>query len=270
MRIVWPAFIPDGRANRLKEYALMKLAEKVAPDRWLYLCGPEEVAHQIRLLGKCTPEELADEKRREWTHRFHLVESDKEELRSVCELLKVVLSLTTKDDLDFAIAFDWYKDPVGDDPMKWPNTESGELIYRSKYYSPGTARNRARTELLDKFSSVIDRHPLLRECPNIVTVPGHKADGQSFGEQLAAKVASGTGKQIIRTESPGGSRPQAKEGTAAIADGHFAMPGGISGDVIVLDDVYRSGTTMNAVARAAKRAGARRAFGLAAVRTMRN
>ncbi|MEV8392934.1 MULTISPECIES: hypothetical protein [unclassified Streptomyces] len=248
----------------------MKLAKKATSDRWLYLCGPEEVAHQIRLLGKCTPEELAEERRREWTHEFHLMESDQEELRSMCELLKVVLSLTTKSDLDFAIAFDWYKDPIGDDPMKWPNTISGELIYRSKYYSPGTARNKARTELLDEFSSVIEKHPLLRECSNIVTVPGHKADGQSFGERLAAKVAAKTGKEIVRTESPGGSRPQAKEGTAAIAEGHFVMPDEISGDLIVLDDVYRSGTTMNAVARAAKRAGARRAFGLAAVRTMRN
>ncbi|WP_460067123.1 ComF family protein [Streptomyces sp. YKOK-I1] len=248
----------------------MKLAKEVTPDRWLYLRGPEEAAQQIHMLGTCTPEELTDEQTREWTHRFHLMESDKDELQPLCELLKEVLSLTTKGDLDFAIAFDWYKDPVGDDPMRWPNTPSGELIYRSKYYSEGVARTRARRELLEKFSDLIEEHPLLRECPNIVTVPGHKADGQSFGERLADRVASKTGKQLTRTESPGGTRPQAKEGTATIADGHFEMPGGISGDVIILDDVYRSGTTMNAVARTAKRAGARHAFGLAAVRTMRN
>ncbi|WP_299535706.1 hypothetical protein [uncultured Streptomyces sp.] len=270
MRIVVPAFVPDSRGNRLKEYTLKKLAKEVTPDRWLYLCGPQEAARQIGMLGTCAPEELTDEQKEKWTHKFHLTESDKAELRPLCEVLEEVLSLTAKGDVDFAIAFDWYKAPDGGDPRHWPNTPSGELVYRSKYYSEGAARSKARRELVEKFSDLIAKHPILRACHNVMTVPGHKADGQSFGERLADKVAVKIGKPLIRTESPGGTRPQAKEGAAIIADGHFESPGRIAGDVIILDDVYRSGATMHAVARAAKRAGARRVFGLAAVRTMRN
>ncbi|MEW2211053.1 hypothetical protein AB0895_01140 [Streptomyces globisporus] len=186
------------------------------------------------------------------------------------ELLKGVLSLTTKSGLNCAIAFDWYKIPPEDESPKWPNTPTGELIYRGKYYTSGATRLAARRELVDKFVKILADHPLYRECKQIVTVPGHKADSQSFGEQLAATVSAKAGKELIQTLSPGGPRPQAKQGTPQVADAHFAMPIALQGDVIVLDDVYRSGTTMNAVAMAAKRAGARRVLGLAAVRTMRN
>ncbi|MER5434076.1 phosphoribosyltransferase [Streptomyces sp. NPDC002588] len=270
MRFEWPAFIPDGRANSLKDYSFWELVNRKSPDRWLYMCGPEEAAKQVMLTGVCTAEEVPEDKRREWSHAFRLNVVDQRTIHQLCELLKSVLCLTVKSDLNFAIAFDWYKDPVGDDPMTWPNTASGELIYRSKYYGAGTAQARAETELLDKYVAVINKHPLLRECPTIATIPGHRADGRSFGERLARKVASMTGKTLVETQSPGGQRPQAKEGAVRIADNHFAMPQILEGDVIVLDDVYGSGTTMAAVAKTAKRAGAEHAFGLVAVRRMRN
>lgn len=236
---------------------------------WLWLCGPQEVAKQIDLLGRCTPLALPDEARNKWTHVHYLSLKDQSTLQSLCELLKTTLSLTTKPDLDFALAFDWYKIVEGDDPMKWPNSASGELISRSKYNAPRTVKAQARRDLVDKYVQTINEHPLYKECSSIVTVPGHRADGNSFGEQLAAAVATACHKELIRTASPGGPRPEAKGGTAEIADGHFVVSGA-RGDVLILDDVYRSGTTMNSVARAAKRSGATRAFGLAAVRTRRN
>jgi hypothetical protein len=224
----------------------------------------------LALLGNCTQTEVPEDKRHEWTHAFRFAAPHQQEIVRLCELLKTALSLTAKRDLDFAIALDWYKDPVGDDPMKWPNTPSGELIYRSKYYGPGHDRTRARRQLVDKYAALIRQHPILRDCPAIITVPGHKADGESFGEKLADKVASETGKTLIRTLSPGGTRPQAKEGASQIANGHFAMPHEIDERVIILDDVYGSGATMAAVGKAARRSGARRVFGLAAVRRMRS
>ncbi|MGW6955007.1 ComF family protein [Streptomyces chartreusis] len=243
---------------------------RVTSDRWLYLCGPEEVAQQFRMLGSCQEIEVPQDSRAQYTHAFHFMEPSLEELRIMSELLKEVLTLTTKSDLDCGIAFDWYKIPPEDESPKWPNTETGELIYRGKYYNPGTAQNRARRELVDKFVKLLEDHPLYRECTQIVTVPGHKADSQSFGERLAATVAAKSGKTLVETRSPGGPRPQAKEGPSQVTEAHFAMPRQLQGNVIVLDDVYRSGTTMNAVAKTAKRAGAQRVLGLAAVRTMRN
>jgi adenine/guanine phosphoribosyltransferase-like PRPP-binding protein len=204
------------------------------------------------------------------THAFHFPEVHTEILRAMCDLLKGVLSLTIKSELDCAIAFDWYKIPPENDSPKWPNTPTGELIYRSKYYSPSIERRAARRELVAKYVEILKDHPLYRECAQIVTIPGHKADGNSFGEQLAAVVAEKSQRELVVTQTPGGPRPQAKEGPSQVTASHFAIPEKLAGDVVIIDDVYRSGTTMSAVAQAAKIAGAKRTLGLAAVRTMRN
>jgi len=52
---IFPAFFPDGRANRLEKYQVEKRADGLTPDAWMYLCGPHEVARQIALVneGKC-------------------------------------------------------------------------------------------------------------------------------------------------------------------------------------------------------------------------
>ncbi|MEU9784039.1 hypothetical protein AB0H92_24225 [Streptomyces phaeochromogenes] len=267
MRMLWPPFIPDSRANQLKKYAYT--SDPGTENMWLWLCGPQEVAKQVDLLGKCTPLTVTGESKAQWTHLYHLTRGDESTLTSLCQILKSTLCLTTKPNLDFAIAFDWYKLVEGDDPMKWPNTASGALVSQSKYNAPRAVKAKARNELVDKYVQTINAHPLYRDCVSIVTVPGHRADGNSFGEQLAAAVATRCQKTLVRTASPGGARPEAKGGTAEIADGHFTVSGA-RGDVLILDDVYRSGTTMNSVAGAAKRGGATRVFGLAAVRTRRN
>ncbi|MFF8805014.1 phosphoribosyltransferase [Streptomyces omiyaensis] len=269
-RFIWPIFSPDSRANRITDYTVTRLGGGVTADRWLYLLGPEEAAEQVRMTGLCMEIAVPEARSRTFTHAFRFHESNTNALRSMCNLLKEALSLTTKPDLDCAIAFDWYKIPPENNSPKWPNTPTGELIYRGKYYSSGMERTTARRELAAKYVQILNEHPLYRECTQIVTIPGHKADGNSFGEQLATTVAEKSGKELIPTQSPGGPRPQAKEGPSQVGAEHFAMPKALTGDVIIIDDVYRSGTTMSAVAKTAKMAGANRTLGLAAVRTMRN
>jgi hypothetical protein len=268
LRFIFPPFTPDSRANLLAEYDLATSPGNNTAT--LYLRGPEEVAKQFLMLGSCAKGDVPEMLYSTWSHALLLPLSLTEGYRSLADLLKVNLSLTTRADLDCAVAFDWYKIPPQDDSPKWPNTPSGELIYRGKYWGAGSDRTAARRALISRYVDLIESHPLYRNCTSIVTVPGHAANGNSFAEQLAARVAEMSGKYLIKTESPGGPRPQAKESTSEIAVGHFALPTQVEGDVIILDDVYRSGTTMNAVARAAKMAGASRSFGLTAVRTMRN
>ncbi|MFB7075775.1 hypothetical protein, partial [Streptomyces sp. NPDC056290] len=89
-------------------------------------------------------------------------------------------------------------------------------------------------------------------------------------EQLARKIAQTVGKQIIQTVPLTGPRPPATEAQTIVSADDFALPQNVSGDIVIIDDVYRSGGTMRAVAGAAKRAGAKQALGLAIVRTMRN
>ncbi|MBO7938917.1 phosphoribosyltransferase [Streptomyces sp. S9] len=183
-----------------------------------------------------------------------------------------VLTLVTQPPLDVALVLDWYKIPDPDISSRdWKNTDAGELNSRSKYWrgSPHL-QAAAREKIIEQLSHVIQEHPLYRNASCIVTVPGSAADGNSHAEQLARRIAQSTGKRIVETIAVNGSRPPSKETPSTVTGADFALPESVDGGVVVLDDVYRSGTTMKAVAAAAKRAGATRALGLAIVRTMRN
>jgi len=265
-----PTFSADSRGNRVEEYQLFKLMNHDTLDQFIFLRGPVEAAWQFQLAGDCVSHEVPVNMAEEWTHAFRFPEPLAPKFCDLAEILKSVLSLTRKDPLDCAIACDWYKIPPDEQHPGWRNTKFGEMVHRGKYYGIGPARVAARRDLLSEILRVLDEHPVYKSCDQIVTVPGHNADGKSFGEQLAARVAKDSGRILIMTQSTAGSRQQAKEAASMIPDGHFVMPGALHGDVIILDDVYRSGTTMSAVAKAAKAAGARRVFGFAPVRTMRN
>ncbi len=268
-----PPFTPDSRANRLADYTVYKYRDMDRPLRWLDLRGPEEAAQQILMAAPdlCRLVPVPSERMQAYTHELEFPTGLPNEIRELAGLLTEVLSLRRNPGLDCSIALDWYKDPESsEDPMQWKNTPIGELVYRGKYYTAGTSRNQARTDLVDVFANFFRRHPLYRDGDVIVTVPGHKADGQSFGEKLAAAVAQKVDKPLVQTVCTSGPRPPAKEGGSA-ADATFEIPTTLHGqDVIVLDDVCRSGSSMRKAALAARQSGAARVFGLSAVRTMRS
>jgi predicted amidophosphoribosyltransferase len=69
-------------------------------------------------------------------------------------------------------------------------------------------------------------------------------------------------------------RPEAKSlsrgASAALLEDQFIVPPEIRGrSALIVDDVFRSGGSMMAVARAAHEAGAREIFGICPARTMR-
>jgi hypothetical protein len=186
-------------------------------------------------------------------------------------LLSEVLSLPTGRDgrLDLATALDWYK--IVDDsvaPTDWSNTPTGDLVTRMKYWTskPSVRRSSADT-LIGHLSSAIDCHPLYRSAPTILTVPGSGGDGNSVGEYVAAGVAEQTGKTLLRTVGPA-REPRKGGGAVGGLDGLFTLDSMIHGSCIVVDDVFRSGASMKAVALAARRGGATHVYGLAAAKTI--
>ncbi|MGW9196591.1 phosphoribosyltransferase [Micromonospora chersina] len=216
--------------------------------------------------------QLPADRRSEWTHRFLLPRELPESLVPLLELLKKYLTINATDYFDFAIAFDFYKIPEdGVDPQKWKNSKPAELISQGKYkkYAP-LVRWNAISRLANGSAAVMRQHPLLAECPTVICFPGHKDDGKSFGEQYAAKVAEVMGKTLVRAESTLGPREPAKVGGSAHLIGNFRIPSTLSGSVIIIDDVYRTGGSFRAAGLAARQAGASQVFGVAAVRTLRN
>ncbi|WP_152563847.1 phosphoribosyltransferase [Actinomadura welshii] len=268
-----PPFARDSRANRVTNSVVTLLTNSQSAIRWLYLCGPQEAAVQVEMAAKnlCVPSSGHSEFMAQHTHCYEFDQGVPDEILDLVEILKEALSLAKRDYLDFALALDWYKIPDSAvEPKYWPNTEIGEMIYRGKYWSDGLEKIAARQDLLQRVASMMDRHPLFRNARCVVTVPGSNADGNSFGERLAGKVAEITQKELIRTECTIGARPPRKEGGGRTFEDIYKVSQSLTDDVVIIDDVYRSGMTMSAVALAARRAGAKRVFGFAAVRTMRN
>ena len=259
----------DSRANRIEKHLVTTPKDDpLNPRRWLYVRGPVEAMKQIDLLagqrGVQVP--VPGPRSVEFNHRRRFQDGLPQDVAGTVDLLENVLTMRSREHLDFAVALDWYKVPdPAVEPSEWSNTEVGELVNRSKYRK----QRPAIRELLGKMLEVIELHPLLNRTEYVATVPGHNADGNSFGEALAQVIAGRTGKTVMQTTCPSGPRAQQKEGLAPSPDGLFEMPQTLWGEVLIIDDVYKSGATMNAVALAAREAGADNVYGLAAVRTMR-
>ncbi|MGH4018629.1 MAG: phosphoribosyltransferase family protein [Pseudonocardiaceae bacterium] len=127
--------------------------------------------------------------------------------------------------------------------------------------------------LAQRLGEVIAVHPTLATAEVVVAVPGHDRTLLSFGERLAATVGRQRGLAEIRVDSRREFRPEAKSrGSSSVhaLDGEFSIGGDLAGcHALVIDDVVRSGATLQAVARAARAAGAGRISGLVCVRTLR-
>jgi hypothetical protein len=263
-----PAFFPDSRGNSLAKFEISRVTE--TGERRLYLCGPDEVADQIRMFATCKPMRLSLDKSREWTHRLGFPGPVPERVKSVLELFKEVLVLRVGPPIDAAIALDFYKDPKShEDPMQWSNTYAGSLIHQGKYYG----NTEAFEELATRLADVIERHPTYAAADYVLSIPGHDQTRSSFGERLARRVAELTGKPLVAAKAVHLQRPAAKArqaGDPALAD-EFEVPDEVAGRVVIaVDDVWGHGDTMGAISAKAKAAGVAGFLGLVGARRMRS
>jgi adenine/guanine phosphoribosyltransferase-like PRPP-binding protein len=272
------AFIPDRRGNRLDRYSF-----SVAPDgrsHRLYLRASPEIAGQFQGTGSpaLTYRLVGDHVSgaQGWTHCLGAPGVPDARIRELADLLSEVITLPRLSAVEFAIAMDWYKVPADDiDPRKWRNTPDGERVHVGKYWTGSPqATAAAGRALVGRILGAVHRHLGLASADAVVAVPGHDSAYVSFGEQLGASVARGLGVPLIKTATQREFRPPAKDlpgsGIQALR-GEFSIPANLAGAVVlIVDDVFRSGGTLSSVALAAQRAGAARACGLVAVRTMRS
>jgi len=155
----------------------------------------------------------------------------------------------------------------GVDSFQWPRTEIGALVYRAKYRRDETA-----LEILsERLAAVATTNELFRATDYVLTVPGHKPAQESFGEVLAAQVAAKVGVPVLKTRCSLAERPEAKSGIGTTElESHLDIDRAVGGKVVlVVDDLYRSGSSLAAVAKAATRSGARGRLGLVGARTLR-
>jgi ComF family protein len=123
----------------------------------------------------------------------------------------------------------------------------------------------------DRVSLANPLGEMLKECLEreaftgklIVPVPLHRSRERSRGFNQAELISAGLGHPVAsrllrrRKDTPsqtGLTRNERKRNLA----GAFEVRGIVTGTVVVVDDVYTTGSTMNEIARTLKRAGAER------------
>lgn len=270
--IDFSAFVPDSRGDRLESWETRRVTNS---DRVrLYLRGPDEVQQQVFWLlqkQRRNPTRLAlrDQDRSDWTHRLEFDGPMSVELKELLGLLQSILTLTRRPELHIALALDFYTVPQEDtDPQQWPKTTAGSLVRSAKHRGSASAYE----ALTERLAAAVRAHDLYAGADVVLTVPGHKCGRASFGVVLARAVAQAIGKPILETGCSLDERPEAKAGgSTEELEKVFSVDPSVAGRVaLIVDDVYRTGRSMGAVAACARHMGARGVLGLAGARTLRN
>lgn len=280
-RIVIPRYNIDSRGNRLEVWATRTVADTGRVR--LYVGAPAAVAQQIRTCLVKWPARtlpVPADLEHEYTDCFEIDGPIPPEVEELLTVLGEVLTLEVASEVDAAFALDFYKVPPSDEtPGEWTNTDAGELVSRAKHKAGAKVNEMAQREISGRLAHVVNSHPLLRDVDAVVSIPGSKTRFWSAGERIAIKLAKELNRPMVRTTGKHPERPQAKargqedyeapadldmlsEFTVDLAPEHKS--------VIIVDDVYRTGTTMRGVAAAARRGGAQTVYGLVCARTLRN
>jgi hypothetical protein len=121
--------------------------------------------------------------------------------------------------------------------------------------------------LCDRLADVIRRHPLYASAGLIVAVPSTKSGAS---ERIAQSVAARVSKPWVTATEITGSTAENKDGTDGVTAKAYEAPNECFGqNVIVVDELYRSGSSMRGVAAAVRAERAFFVYGLAATRTLR-
>jgi len=215
--------------------------------------------------------------RYEWgTYIYNI---DPAERARVEALLKVFQeAVCIEDDLTetFALGYHTQMSPAG----SYARTELGSWVYQAKPYRGDftPARKKAADQIVDQMMQFIQAHPTYARAGVIVAAPPSMSNRPNLPvylvEQLAARLSTENGTSWIAKVRP--TRPmkdcqtiQEKlenvKGAFALASQGVARVHGQS--VIVLDDIYQTGFTLNEVGRVLIAGGAREALGLVITKT---
>lgn len=268
-------FYTDPRGNRLEAWT----TTTVGGGHVLWLRGPNEVVPQVTRLApeyRLLPSNVTAGPT--WTHALQSPSPTlPESVGALLNLLTEVLCLPSPPKVDFALALDWYKKPEeGVSAYDWDNTATAQLVSSGKYTyrNDDSRQSRIGLQLVELICTTIERHRLLTQVTMILDVPGHDSARVSFGSRMAATIARNRGIPMVKVATKSAFRAEAKNLEESrrldLLRDQFTVPQSLDGQrVLIADDVFRSGTSMGAVASAARNAGAGRVYGICAVRTMR-
>lgn len=166
-------------------------------------------------------------------------------------------------------------DPVARD---YAHTELGQTLRRAKPYGPGDGDRGAADELIGRLATFISAHPTYARAEAIVPVPpsnpAKRYDLPTYLAQgLSQRLGKTDGSEWVRKTRA--TRQQKEVHTyqekVENVDGAFEASGDVAGgSIVVLDDLYQSGATLNEVGRSVRAQGARIVLGLAITKTQKD
>ncbi len=159
-------------------------------------------------------------------------------------------------------------------------TELGQLMRDAKPYNepPTEDHKRCGTELARRMWTFVNAMPFYRDVDGFVAVPPSDP-AKAFS--LPRGFARGLAKRTHRLDLSGAVtklKVTRQLKNLPLEQKVEALVGSVSVDasrvanktIVVVDDLYQSGLTINYIAEELRQAGAKEVFGLAAVKTMRN
>jgi hypothetical protein len=212
--------------------------------------------------------------RYEWGTYIHDL-ADRAALENFQHLLTQHLCVFDDCDECFVLGRHGEWDPAAQD---YVHTELGGLLRRAKPYGPGDGDTRAADELVARLAAFIAAHPTYLRADSIVPVPpsnpAKRYDlprylAQALCERLGKVDGSGWAKKTRATRQQ--KDVHTFQEKVENVDGAFEVSRDVDGrTVIVLDDLYQSGATINEVGRMVRAQGARLVLGLAVTKTQKD
>jgi len=215
--------------------------------------------------------------RYEWgTYIYNIDVPERERVEALLKTFQEAVCI--EDDLTeaFALGYHTQMDPIG----SYARTDFGNLVYQAKpYRGDFTAKRRqAADKIAEQMAQFAGRHPTYARAEVIAAVPPSATNQPNLPVYLAERLADRLGKEnctslINKTRA---TRPMKDCRTIQEkinnVKGAFALgPQGTAEmrdrSVILLDDIYQTGFTLNEVGRMLITSGVREVLGLVATKT---
>ena len=154
-------------------------------------------------------------------------------------------------------------------PEEWEYTETGNLVYRAKYWR----ENSAEVALTKRVTDFCLSHPIIAQAAVVCAVPpstGHSGPdlpatwASALGSRLSADVIELERTRAVSKQKEISELEKRKTNQSLSMQCGEELHGRT---VLVLDDIYTQGDTMSEAARALYAASASRVIGLCAVKT---
>ena len=181
-------------------------------------------------------------------------------------------TLVICDDLDFSLALGRYSIPPAEDGASWTNSPLGTVLNSAKYHG----LKAATAELESLVRAFVVQHPILRTVDLAVAIPPSNLSRSARPDLAPLLVGVVADVLVVSIEPLSRTKHVASQKTAsdleelrqAQSGSMSAQHGKLAGaSVLLVDDLYGSGATMEEASRAVRASGARLVYGLVIAKT---